>query len=119
MVSALDRCKRALVSLLKTLAGICSVTVNVSRKSSDKDVSTAFRKLLRKTNPEHGGRMEHQRDFNKAHDAWEGAKKAAKDKHGGVRCAGGVADGAGITPTVRELRATEKKNFRFDDTLGG
>ena len=116
MVSALDRCKRALVSLLKTLAGICSVTVNVSRKSSDKDVSTAFRKLLRKTNPEHGGRMEHQRDFNKAHDAWEGAKKAAKDKHGGVRCAG---DGAGITPTVRGLRATEKKNFRFDDTLGG
>ena len=61
----------------------------------------------------------HQRDLNKAHDAWEGAKKAAKDKHGGVWCAGGVADGAGITPTVRELRATEKKNFRFDDTLGG
>ena len=37
MVSAIDRCKRALVSLLKTLAGIYSVTVNVTRESSDKN----------------------------------------------------------------------------------
>ena len=51
IVSAIDRCKRVLVSLLKTLAGIYSVTVNVTRESSDKDVSPAFRKLLRKTDP--------------------------------------------------------------------
>ena len=55
MVSETDRTKRALVSLLKTLAGIYAVTLNVTRESSDKDVSTAFRKLLRKTDPEHGG----------------------------------------------------------------
>ena len=48
MVSAIDRCKRVLVSLLKTLAGIYSVTVNVTRESSDKDVSILRGSLLTK-----------------------------------------------------------------------
>ena len=47
MVSETDRTKRALVSLLKTLAGIYAVTLNVTRESSDKDVSSAYRKLSR------------------------------------------------------------------------
>ena len=45
MVSETDRTKRALVSLLKTLAGIYAVTLNVTRESSDKDVSSAYRAL--------------------------------------------------------------------------
>ena len=54
MVSETDRTKRALVSLLKTLAGIYAVTLNVTRESSDKDVSSAYRKLSRKTHPDRG-----------------------------------------------------------------
>ena len=45
MVSLIDRTKRALVSLFKTLAGIYGVAVNVTRDSADKDVSSAYRKL--------------------------------------------------------------------------
>ena len=57
MVSETDRTKRALVSLLKTLAGIYAVTLNVTRESSDKDVSSAYRKLSRKTHPDRGGQV--------------------------------------------------------------
>ena len=45
MVSETDRTKRALVSLLKTLAGIYAVTLNITRDSADKEEAAAFRRL--------------------------------------------------------------------------
>ena len=39
MVSAIDLAKRALVSLLKTLAGVYGVAMSLTRESPNKDVS--------------------------------------------------------------------------------
>ena len=114
MVSETDRTKRALVSLLKTLAGIYAVTLNVTRESSDKDVSSAYRKLSRKTHPDRGGQVQHQTDLNNAHDAWEDAKKS-KAQHGGSgRRSGGASAGVDAVGTVRAQRDAERKCFRFD-----
>ena len=41
MVSALDKAKRALVTLIKHLATLYSIVVNVDRERADKDVSAA------------------------------------------------------------------------------
>ena len=55
MVSVLDRAKRALVALLRKLAVLHNVALNVQRDSSDADVSSAYRKLSRKVHPDRRG----------------------------------------------------------------
>ena len=60
MVSAVDSAKRALASLLKTLAGIYGVVVGVTRDSSDAEVVTACWKVSRQAHPNHAGNLEHQ-----------------------------------------------------------
>ena len=78
MVSALDLAKRALVTLLKSLAVVYNVSVSVTRDASDKDVRTAYRKVSRKAHPDHGGSAAHQTALNKARDAWDTALEASK-----------------------------------------
>ena len=48
MVSELDRAKRALVTLIKSLAALYSVVVEVVRDSDDAVMRGAFRKVFRK-----------------------------------------------------------------------
>ena len=60
MVSGVDRAKRALVTLLRQLAAVYAVSLAVTRDSADSAVRTAFRKLSRKTHPDHGGRGERE-----------------------------------------------------------
>ena len=55
MVSEVDRAKRALVTLLKRLAALYSVTLDLSRDSGDASLRTAYRKVSRKCHPDHGG----------------------------------------------------------------
>ena len=64
MVSMADSAKRALVSLLKTSAGIYGVVVGVTRDSSDAEVVTACWKGSRKAHPNHAGNLEHQKQLN-------------------------------------------------------
>ena len=42
MVSAIDRAKRALVTLLKSLATVYGLVLSVTRDAPDKDVRTAY-----------------------------------------------------------------------------
>ncbi len=49
MVSEVDRAKRALVTLLRRLASLYAVTLDLTRDSLDADVRTAYRKVSRKT----------------------------------------------------------------------
>jgi len=52
MVSALDQARRALVTLVRTLAAAYGVTIaSLSRNSPDKDLRAAYRKVSRKTHP--------------------------------------------------------------------
>ena len=55
MVSAVDSAKRALVSLIKRLAALYAVSLSLLRESPDSAVRTSYRKLSRKTHPDHGG----------------------------------------------------------------
>ena len=116
MVSALDRARRALVGLLKTIAALYGVVESISRDSPDKDLRSAYRRISRKTHPDHGGDAEHQKSLNNAMGAWEEAQKASR-RHGGDRRKGGSsADGAAQVPSG--LPAThgdpkEKGKFRF------
>ena len=117
MVSLLDRTKRALVSLLKTLAAIYGIAVNVTRDSADKDVSSAYRRVSRKAHPDHGGQPEHQTELNNAHDVWQKAKLDAKGKHGGSRKETAASSSSTVVATVMpRRRQIEKKDFRVRGT---
>ena len=84
MPSAIDLAKRALVSLLRTLAAAYGVALTLTRDAPDKDVSGAYRKVSLGAHPDRGGKAEYQTALNNAHDVWEAAKKARKP-HGGKR----------------------------------
>ena len=74
MVSSLDLAKRALVSLLRTLALAYHIALRVTRESSDKEVSTACRSVSRRVHPDRaGGNAEDQKRLNVAkHGAHSG-----------------------------------------------
>ncbi len=82
MVSAIDRAKRLLVSLLKTLAATYGVVLQLSRDSSDAAVHSAFRKVSRKAHPDQGGSVADQTALNTARDNWQDAVTQAAGKHG-------------------------------------
>ena len=72
MVSAVDQAKRALVSLLKSLATTYSLVLSVTRDAPDKDVRSAYRKVSRKVHPDRGGSAEHQTALNNPEGAERG-----------------------------------------------
>ena len=55
MVSALDKAKRALVAIIRSLALAYDICVTVTRDSGDAEVSKAYRKLSSKVHPDKGG----------------------------------------------------------------
>ena len=71
MVSAKDSWKRALVTLVKTLALLYGCCVGLTRESTDADVRKAYRTLSRKVHPDKpGGNLEDQKRLNAAYGAW-------------------------------------------------
>ena len=78
MVSALDKLKRALVTLLKTLATAYGLTVTLTRESPDKDVTAAYRKVSRRVHPDkRGGNGADQQRLNAAYQAWQDGVRRA------------------------------------------
>ncbi len=61
MASAIDLAKRALVTLLKTLAAAYGTVLSLTRDFPDATVRSAYRKVSRKAHPDHGGDPEHQK----------------------------------------------------------
>lgn len=99
MVSAIDLAKRALVGLLKTIAAAYGVVENISRDSPDEDLRSAYRRILRRAHPDHGGDAEHQKSLNNAIGAWEEALKASRGRGGDQRKSGNSSDGATQVPS--------------------
>ena len=62
MPSAIDLTKRALVILLQSLVASYGVVLNIQRDSPDSEITSAYRKVSRKTHPDRGGRVEDQTD---------------------------------------------------------
>ena len=70
MVSEIDRTKRALVTLIRQLAGIYSITLALNRDCSDDVLRKAYRTLSRKVHPDKGGNEDDQKKLNGAYKAW-------------------------------------------------
>ena len=87
MVSASDRAKRALVTLIRDLAGVYGVTLDITRHCRDDALRKAYKKLLLKVHPDKGGQAEDQKKLNIAHDDWV---EAVKGKPGRGRGAQGA-----------------------------
>ena len=83
MVSIIDTGRRALVTFLKSLAGIYCVAVLLRRQFADAEVSAAFKKVARKAHPDKRGAPGHQKALNAARDAWQDAVRAGKNCGGG------------------------------------
>ena len=78
MVSALDKAKRALVAIIRSLALAYDICVTVTRESTDAEVSKAYRKLSLKVHPDRGGSVQDQARLNAAHDAWQDLAKVRR-----------------------------------------
>ena len=63
MVSVSDKCKRFLITLIRTLAPLYGCSVKVTRDSSNADARTAYRTVSKKAHPDHGGHEEDQKRF--------------------------------------------------------
>ena len=80
MVSSVDIAKRMFVTLLKSLAGIYSVVLGLTRESTDTQVKAAYKKVSRRAHPDQGGEAKHQAALNAARDSWEDALRASKGR---------------------------------------
>jgi hypothetical protein len=69
-ISALNRAKRAFVSVLLSLASTYGVSTQVNRESEDQDVLRAYRQVLKKAHPDHGGDTEKFQRLQTAKKAW-------------------------------------------------
>jgi len=77
MPSQRDALKRALVSLIRSLAQAFGCHVAVSRDSTDQEVRQAYRAVARKVHPDKpGGSKEEFQKLSAAHDAWSDVIKS-------------------------------------------
>ena len=115
MVSNVDLAKRALVTLLNSLAALYNLVLGVTRESSDADVRGAYKKLSRKCHPDRGGNGEHQKAVNAAHDAWQEAKKTAQtskeQRNRDRRSSTSTQGNTEVLPAWRQNKL--RKDFRF------
>ena len=79
-VSTLQRAKRALVSLLLSLAAAYGVDLKLAREACDDDVTKAFRRVSRRVPPDKGGVAADAQRLDAARDAWAAASKTSKGK---------------------------------------
>ena len=97
-LSAVQKAKRALVTLLLALARAYGVAAVVSRESADADVKKAFRQLARRVHPDKGGNPADAQRLNAARDAWEAAQRGGPQR-------GRPAPAAAVPATVVDARA--------------
>ena len=79
-LSVAQRAKRALVTLLLSLAQAYGLEVAVCRDSADADVQKAFRKVARRVHPDKGGSAHDTQRLNNARDAWQAATQQGQQR---------------------------------------
>ena len=91
MVSTSDKYKRALVTLIRSLAVLYQVVTTVTRESADAEVRKGYRTLSKKAHPDRGGHLEDQQRLNAAYKEWcdsafqkTSAKQRGKNKQKGA-----------------------------------
>ena len=111
MVSAIDRAKRALVTLVKQMAVLYRVTINIDRDSDDGAVRSAYRKVSMKSHPDKGGREEHQKKLGEAYDTWQQEIKDRAGKRGNKRPE--TNSDLGVVVSVRQGREDKVQALGF------
>ena len=82
MVSTSDKYKRALVTLIRSLAVLYQVVTTVTRESADAEVRKGYRTLSKKAHPDRGGHLEDQQRLNAAYKEWcDSAFQKTSAKH--------------------------------------
>jgi curved DNA-binding protein CbpA len=109
MVSAIDKAKRVLVTVLKSLAGIYAVAIGLTRESTEVEVKAAYKKVSRRAHPDRGGTSEHQKALNAARDEWEEALRASKGRGGD--CTKKKPAGQTVPPLAAD--PSEATGYRF------
>ena len=79
MPSILDNAKRSLVKLLKAAASTHGLQTKVTRDSTDREFTKAFRTVSLRAHPDKGGNTAAYQALTEAYDAWQ---KLVKDKAG-------------------------------------
>ena len=77
-VSLVQTTKRALVSLLKSLAVKFKLVLSITHDSDDAEVRKSYRTVSRRVHPDRGGFAEGQKKLNVAYGNWEKATREAK-----------------------------------------
>ena len=112
MVSALDKAKRALVVVIRALAALYAVHVDVTRESEDVAISKAYRALSRKVHPDKGGDAEDQKKLNASHEDWRAALRgrgvAGRPK---AKAKPEAGPSQGASPTVLADQPAQKNFF--------
>ena len=107
-VSTLQRAKRALVSLLLSLAAAYGVDLKLAREACDDDVMKAFRRVSRRVPPDKGGVAADAQRLNAARDAWAAASKTSKGRGRPAKAAqaapAAAAAAAGLAPVCEGFR---------------
>ena len=70
VVGTVQAAKRALVKLLLALALTYSVTLKITRESSDRDVTAAFKRVALRAHPDKAGSTTDTQRLVGAKDAW-------------------------------------------------
>ncbi len=76
LMTPVERFKRALVLLLLELARVYGLTLNLTRDSPEKLVSTSYRKVMLRAHPDKGGSED---DSKRLKDAWGKCNDAKKN----------------------------------------
>ena len=71
MPSEVDNAKRELVKLLRSLSQRYQLRLDVSRDSSDKEVSKAFKKVSLRVHPDKGGEQADFQLLSATNDTWQ------------------------------------------------
>jgi len=80
--SAAQLAKRALVTVLLSLAAVYKLVIAVKRDSTDAEVVKAFRRVAIKAHPDKGGCTADFARLSNARDKWDAAKKECKKNNG-------------------------------------
>ena len=84
-ISATRRLKVALLQVLRQLAGVYGIVLQLNRDSETSDFKKAYKRVCLRVHPDKGGRAEHQQQLNDAFKAWENSEKEANKKGGRKR----------------------------------
>ena len=108
-VSATRRLKEALLRVIRNLASIYGIVLQLNRDSDDAVFKSAFRRLSLKVHPDKGGTAAHQQQLNDAFQAWQKANSPAGRPRQGAQAASSSATGLAAGP---QAKAKQRSAFR-------